>query len=981
MTHNLELFVNGTADTVGQLDLYGDEVISLNISIQDITDIQKRNSTFSQSFTIPASKNNNVLLNHIFNIGADSTFDPSKKTPCYMTIDSLPVFSGSFQLIKIRVNNTNVEAYDCVVYGEIADLVKSLGTSLLTDLDFSELNHNRDADHVVDSWYADTKELGYYYPIIDYGYDLDISELNSGVLSISVSTGNVVTATATTITDTNQTWATNGFTFPNYQVTIVSGAGAGQTRTILSNTGVQLTISGAPFSPIPDVTSVYSVNKIDATNPYNSNGNGLAPSIFKPALSNTYVFKKIIENAGFIVDGTFIDSDIFSQTIMPFTGPDIGLNQQDIKTFRAYMPPGFTSHPNNIGSNINYPFDIDYGKGYDVLGTYNAATHDYTNPTANSIQQFFVDLSYKYNVNAFVSGELSFDLVYVNFFRSSLPTGIGGQPGWWASEQATTEKCPGYNFSIGSIPPNGTYMPPKFLTIQSPKLNPAHSMGSSFDYPAQPGETFWCRIGFANSNVIYQVFDDNCAFYNRVYTNGVIDNFIIMNDYVPKNVKQIDYIKSCITMFNLMVIPSKLDPKRLTFIPRNDYFAAGTVKDWTLKVDHSQKIEETLISEQQNSTIQLTYKADKDYYNTNYTDKTGFIYGEYNREIDNEWVDGTKKIEVLFSPTPVDKVFGSTDIFLPKIAKREENTGLYGRTDFNIRFLRKNRYPLLSANTLRVLGKPASNVYPYCGHLDHPTASTIDYNFGPIEFAYYPELTTLTSNNLHTLFWKDTLDDISDKNSKLIKLKIQLSPNDIATFNYNDIIFIDKLTDDGGHYFTVNKINYTVTDNIPSTVELIKINKKPTPLAQPTVYGAAQGGPIAAQLGPISGLNLGDNPPIKSGPTVLVGDNNSTGTNTAQSFVVGNNNTIQDNARQSILIGINDFVATEPNTIIVGGVRFLPGGRFITLCNDIDSGEDIVLNPFSVAPYNDIDSAEDAVLGIGGVSQRNDIDSLEDQVF
>ena len=360
MNSYIELYVNNGKDTVGLIDLYPDETISLNISIADVADISKRNSTYSQNFTIPASKNNNILLNHIFNIGSDSTFDARKKTPCYILVDSVPVFTGNFQLIKIKADKTNVISYDTVVYGETADLVKALGASMLTDLDFTELNHNRDADTVINSWYADTKTLGYYYPLIDYGYDLDINELNSGVLTISVSTGNVSTATSTTLTDTNQTWTNNAYAgLGQYEVSIVSGSGAGQTRSITANTAVQLTVS-PPFTTIPDVTSTYSVNKIDPSNPYNSTGNGLAPSIFKPALSNTYLFKKILLNAGFAVNPTFVDSDILGETIMPFTGEDVGLNQQDIKTFRAYLPGLYT--PGIPAVTIDFPFNIDYNR-------------------------------------------------------------------------------------------------------------------------------------------------------------------------------------------------------------------------------------------------------------------------------------------------------------------------------------------------------------------------------------------------------------------------------------------------------------------------------------------------------------------------------------------------------------------------------------------------------------------------------------------
>lgn len=977
MNNNLELYLNGTDDTIGKIDLYGEEVISLNISIADVADIQKRNSTFSQNFTIPATKNNNILLNHIFNIGADATFDARKKTPCFMLSDGIPVFTGSFQLIKIKVNKTNVESYDCVVYGEVADLVKSLGPSLLTDLDFSELNHNRDADHVINSWYADTKTLGYYYPLIDYGYDLDISELNSGILSISVSTGNVVTANATTITDTNQTWATNGFDFPNYTVTIVSGTGAGQTRTILSNTAVTLTLIGAPLSPIPDITSVYSVNKIDSSNPYNSNGQGLAPSIFKPALSNTYIFKKILQSVGFRDDDVFLNSDIIGETITPFTGNDIGLKEEDIKTFRAYMPNGFNPYPSLVG--IDFPFSIDTGKGYDLQNLYNTTTHRYTNNVANTIQQFFIDFSYKYNVNAYVgNGGLNpqFDQIIVGFYRSTL----GGSQ-LWHQEIVAVEKCTGYAFLV-STPPDGTYMPPKFVTVGSPKLNPLHVMGSSTDYPAQPGESFWSRVTItSNTAQIHTIFDDNCAFYNRIFTNGVVDNFIIMNDYVPKNVKQIDFIKSIITMFNLMVVPDKQDPKKLSFISRSEYYKSGQIKNWTSKVDNSQKIEETLISEQQNSKIQLTYKSDKDYYNTNYTDKTGLIFGEYTKDIENEWVEGTKKIEVIFSPTPLDKVFGSKDIFLPKIAKLESNTGLYSRTDFNIRFLRKNKFPMLSQDTLKILGKPASNVYPYCGHIDHPINPTIDYNFGTIKFAYYPELTSLTANNLISKYWKEYLDDISDKNSKLIKLKIHLSPADIAEFNYNDNIFIDGLTDDGGHYFIVNKINYIMTDNIPSTVELIKINRAPSLDDSSKLFGVSNGGPISEELGPISGLVLGDNPVVRSGPKIIVGQGNSTGYNTGIGLIVGRDNTVDNNTQNVVLINTNNRRINESGTTIISNVKFTSSGSSFPSYDLEDGGEDTVLGPFTNPPYNLVDGGKDVVRGIGGVSPIMLSDGGEDTVY
>lgn len=72
-------------------------------------------------------------------------------------------------------------------------------------------------------------------------------------------TGTATSATGTTLVNNAKTWATNQWT--NYQVRIVSGTGAGQIRTISSNTGTTLTVP--TWTTTPDATSVYSIEGND----------------------------------------------------------------------------------------------------------------------------------------------------------------------------------------------------------------------------------------------------------------------------------------------------------------------------------------------------------------------------------------------------------------------------------------------------------------------------------------------------------------------------------------------------------------------------------------------------------------------------------------------------------------------------------------------------------------------------------------------
>lgn len=76
----------------------------------------------------------------------------------------------------------------------------------------------------------------------------------------SFATGTATAGGASTLTNSAKTWTVNQWT--NSQVRIVSGTGAGQIRTIASNTATALTTSAA-WTTAPDATSVYSIEGND----------------------------------------------------------------------------------------------------------------------------------------------------------------------------------------------------------------------------------------------------------------------------------------------------------------------------------------------------------------------------------------------------------------------------------------------------------------------------------------------------------------------------------------------------------------------------------------------------------------------------------------------------------------------------------------------------------------------------------------------
>lgn len=73
-------------------------------------------------------------------------------------------------------------------------------------------------------------------------------------------TGTATAGGASTIDNSGKAWATNQWT--NFQIRLTAGTGAGQIRTISSNTGTQITVSAA-WTTQPDATSQYSIEGND----------------------------------------------------------------------------------------------------------------------------------------------------------------------------------------------------------------------------------------------------------------------------------------------------------------------------------------------------------------------------------------------------------------------------------------------------------------------------------------------------------------------------------------------------------------------------------------------------------------------------------------------------------------------------------------------------------------------------------------------
>jgi hypothetical protein len=68
MKRRIQVFIEPVIDSGDylQLELFNDEQIVVNSSVQNISDISKVFTDFSQSFTVPASAINNAIFKHFY---------------------------------------------------------------------------------------------------------------------------------------------------------------------------------------------------------------------------------------------------------------------------------------------------------------------------------------------------------------------------------------------------------------------------------------------------------------------------------------------------------------------------------------------------------------------------------------------------------------------------------------------------------------------------------------------------------------------------------------------------------------------------------------------------------------------------------------------------------------------------------------------------------------------------------------------------
>jgi len=732
----------------------------------DIREPDKRNTSFSKALELYETNDINRLFENIFQVNlATQTFNPNIKTSASQYEDEVLTFTGYLQLLRITIKD-GLHVYSCNIIGETGNFWTDISNDLLSDLDYSDLDHDYTRTNIINSWNtsiirdgvseAYAPGNGYYYPLVNRG----------------------------TILGDESIWRVKDF--------------------------------------IPCIYDYEYLTKIFAAKGYTFDSVFLESEFFKrqityPNLDTITLSQTELDNRQFNV-GRLTDVTLFD---LAASNPFVA---ETSIAFNKEIAPFFDAGNNYSGTTYTVPND----------GTYNFSTKirlkftiTHTNPLAvfsdniKFVGAFGSRLIVRIYRNINVSAELQlgvqniFTTTGLNFQNDNFKSFFETNTPFYVDTEISTG-----DISVISLDSMVAKIRASFNLYRDGLFNPIRFYESD-------GTTL---ITTGSINVKCEIVSDNnnTMFYGLVTSTELLEGDTLeMNNAIPINIKQRDFVKDIMKRYNLIMQPDKTDPKKLIIEPYYDAYTDlsyynGSIVNLKHRIDHNKDIVVNPMSELDAKTYIYKYKADKDYWNIKYELKHAEVFGTQEENIVNDFIQQIQTSESIYSPT--HNVANYTlGIAYPKIF--DIDGGNIKRITPNLRVL----YAKIKTTTASITFKEDGGTdliiqsYGYAGHTDDPFNPTYDLNFGLPKQVYYSFLgSQFTNNNLFNRFHKPFIDQISDRDSKLVYAYLWLKKTDIESFSFRNKYFIeDEIL--GDSYYRINKIIDYKNESESVKCELLKL--------------------------------------------------------------------------------------------------------------------------------------------------------------
>jgi hypothetical protein len=578
-----------------------------------------------------------------------------------------------------------------------------------------------------------------------------------------------------------------------------------------NDTGTGITYTNASTSGFRDTYSTVKYPFVDWTHQQligGSTGTGAISGnpeytnlgqIFRPFINIKYLIDRIFQVVPFTYESEFFDTDDFKKLYMDFNW-------------------GSENAPELIDSTAYYPM---YWYNQGTGGVANIATTSFTNMILNSVVPILGNPPPpNYNtsthiITSTVANE-TYDIDYSYTIENT-------------DSSPRTVECQ-WLYNSTPINPSGV------ITIAA---------GGTFDYTGTftqimttVGDTLQVQFKASVGSVVRQKQDTSvytASTAMNVGVSSVTTNTLLQT--LRGETGQWEFLKGLLTMFNLVTLPDEDNPSNIKIEPyKNIFISSGdpanpnffdntsTELDWTDKIDVSE-MKLMPLTDLNKKTIFKFVEDEDDFAFMNYKRQVGgHLYGskKYDATAFTILAGEDEIIAEPFAATvvkPLEDMW--SDIITPALySMNDDETSEAFENSPRIMYNNGKKTTAFDYYIPEQNGLASSNLDTYLqfSHLTSLPPGAIatqrrDFHFG--ECQLIPPVGAPTNNNLFNLYWLPYYSELYNPDTRIMTIKVNLSPSDINTFKFNDTIFIKNRT------FRVNKIDYKPNDL--ATVEFILI--------------------------------------------------------------------------------------------------------------------------------------------------------------
>jgi hypothetical protein len=291
---------------------------------------------------------------------------------------------------------------------------------------------------------------------------------------------------------------------------------------------------------------------------------------------------------------------------------------------------------------------------------------------------------------------------------------------------------------------------------------------------------------------------------------SIVGLSVFVKDLMPK-IKQRDFIAGFAKLFNLVIVPDRDIPNMLNVYDYQTWIAAGSVKDWTYKVDISQPISIQPTTDLQGRSINFTFQDGEAIIEQAFKNSFGYSHGSLQiADTANEFAQGEFSVEVPFVSSLFNRLNNTANLEILQLFDLEGKA-----IDSAPRLMWYQGvkptvgYYVLDQATPAV---PKITTYPKFAVYTEGYTKDITLTFGQAVL----DNRIPPAYNLFTEFWATYLTEIYASDAVMLTAQVVLEPSEVYNLDLNTQIYLDQ------EYWRINKLTGYDPEKRTGTIELFR---------------------------------------------------------------------------------------------------------------------------------------------------------------